>query len=223
MSESDLAEKVSWTPLLEKYFSETAERAGCLSWLHQKSEGYYSKTKKWIELPAIVLSSVIGFGSVGSSSMFENDTKLASIILGVMSLFVSVLQTTGSYFGWSKRAENHRLSAIHYSKLQRFISIEMKLPQAERMEPTAFLKMVKGEYDRLQEVSPLIPSHIVEEFKSKFNNENYKDISKPPECNGLEHVVVFEETPSLVIRSPIHTPRIEAPIHPLTQEQEKKQ
>ena len=207
MSESDLAEKISWTPIIEKYFSETAERAGCLAWLHQRSEGYYTKTKKWIDLPAIILSSVIGFGSVGSSSMFENNTKIASIILGVMSLFVSVLQTTGSYFGWSKRAENHRLSAIHYSKLQRFVSIEMKLPQIERMEPTSFLKMVKQEYDRLQEVSPLIPLHIIEEFKSRFNNEKYESVSRPPECNGLENVLIYEaDTPTLVIRSPLNSP-----------------
>ena len=213
MSESELSEKISWTPVLEKYFSETAERAGCLSWLHQRSEGYYTKTKKWIELPAIVLSSVIGFGSVGSTSMFENNTKLASIILGVMSLFVSVLQTTGSYFGWSKRAENHRLSAIHYSKLQRFVSIEMKLPQVERLEPTAFLKMVKQEYDRLQEVSPLIPIHIIEDFKKRFNNEQYNSVSRPPEANGLENVEIYkdeDDKPKVIIRSP--------PVSPVEQE-----
>jgi hypothetical protein len=202
----ELNENISWTPYLEKYFSDTAERANCMAWLHQNSEAIYSRRKVFIELPTIILSSVIGFGSVGSSTMFSGQTETASLVLGCMSLGVSVLQTIGSFFSWSKRAENHRLSAIQYSKLHRFISVEMKLPEKERIRPSDFLKMVKDTYDRLQETSPAIPDQVVSSFKKKFSVGAYADVCKPMEANGLEKVVIYKEVqkekPTTVVETP---------------------
>jgi hypothetical protein len=205
MADPELNENITWTPYLTEYFSETGERAACLSWLHQKSEAYYDKRKISVEWPAIVLSGIIGFGSVGSSSLFAGDTEMASMILGLMSLFVSILQTTGSFFQLSKRAENHRLSAVHYGKLHRFIAVEMRLPEKERIRPADFLKMVKDTYDRLQETSPVVPVPIINDFKHKFGGKKYDDVSKPPEANGLERVKIYgddwSKKPTIVIES----------------------
>lgn len=192
MSES-IGENVSWNTRLETYFANTGEKANCLSWLHKRCETIYSYRRTFIDLPVIVLSSLVGFFSVGSSSMFEGHENTASIALGIVSLVVSVLNTTGSYFQWSKRAEGHRISAIHYSKLYRFLSIEMSLPREERMSPADLLKYTKEAYDRLQEISPLIPPEAIREFQAKFGKNN--DISKPEEANGLEKIDVFIENP----------------------------
>ena len=120
--------------------------------------------------------------------MFE-DPKVSSVALGVGSLFVGVLNTLGSYFGWAKRAEGHRISAIHYSKLYRFITVELSLPREERMNPHDFLKYVKDQYDRLQEISPMVPQQVIREFQKKFKDE--KEISKPEEANGLEKITIY--------------------------------
>ena len=117
---------------------------------------------------------------------------MSSILLGVASLLVSVINTTGTYFGWAKRCENHRLSAIQYSRLYRFLAIELGLPRDERMTPTDLLKYTKDNYDRLQEISPLIPPEVAREFRKKFGKE--MDISKPEELNGLDRVQVFRDT-----------------------------
>jgi hypothetical protein len=201
MSET-IAENITWNPALEKYFADTGEKAHCLSWLHKRAEAVYSYRKTWIDLPVIVISGVIGFLSAGSTSMF-NDPQTSSIALGVASLFVSILNTAGSYFGWAKRAEGHRISAIHYSKLYRFLSIEMSLPREERMTPADLLKLTRDGYDRLQEISPMIPPEVLREFKKKFETE--KEIAKPEEANGLEHIIIFSEPtddrrPSFLVR-----------------------
>ena len=202
MSET-IAENITWNPQIEKYFADTGEKAHCLSWCHKKAEALYSMRKTWIDLPVIVISGVTGFLSAGSTSLFE-DAKLSSIALGVASLFVSILNTTGSYFGWAKRAEGHRISAIHYSKLYRFLSIEMALPRDERMTPADLLKLTRDSYDRLQEISPIIPAEVIREFQHKFKNE--KDISKPEESNGLEKIEIYEEkvkSPAFTLQTPI--------------------
>jgi hypothetical protein len=193
MSE-DISATISWNSRLEDYFASTGEKAHCLSWLHKKAEALYSSRRNFIDLPVIVISSITGFMSVGSTSMFE-DQRWSSIALGVASLFVSVFNTTGSYFAWSKRAEGHRIASIQYAKLYRFLQIEMALPRDERMNPRDLLKSTRDQYDRMQEISPLLPPEIIKEFQAKFKNEH--EISKPEEANGLEKISVWKaETPN---------------------------
>jgi hypothetical protein len=177
-----------------------------LSWVHKRSEQLYSTRKTFIDMPVIVGSSIIGFLNAGSSTMFS-DPQISSIALGIGSLVVGILNTMGTYFGWAKRAEGHRISAIHYSKLYRFITVELSLPREERMKPSDFLKYVKDQYDRLQEISPLVPPSVIREFQSKFSK--YTEISKPEEANGLEKIEVYHEvSPSFSSASSTPVPRM---------------
>lgn len=203
MSEEDLTD-VKWSEELETYFKETAEKSQCLAVLHKHAEGLFSNRKVFLELPCIVLSAVVGFCSVGSTYMFDNNTMLSSITLGVGSLFVSTLQTVGSYFGWAKRAEGHRISAIQYSKQHRFLLVEMSLPRDERMSAGSILKLTRADFDRLAEISPLLPSESIASFNKRFSNS---PISKPIEVNGLEPVKIH----NLRIRTPAISVEITSP------------
>jgi hypothetical protein len=189
---SEIADNVDWTSILEEYFSSSGEKAHCLAWCHKQSESLYSYKRNWIDLPVIIGSAIVGFLNAGSSSMFE-DPKISSIALGIGSLSIGILQTVNTYFNWSKRCEGHRIAAIQYSKLYRFLKIEMALPRNQRMLPNDLLKKVRDDYDRLQEISPLLPDSVIEDFKKKFSIDKYNDISKPEETNGLEKITVFEE------------------------------
>jgi hypothetical protein len=136
--------------------------------------------------------------------MFQGNEMIASISLGVGSLVVGVLQTINAYFQWSKRAEGHRITAIQYAKLYRFLNIEMSLPREERMTPKELLRHTKDAYDRLQEIQPILPTEIIAEFKREFNKPEYKDITLPEEANGLERIVVYNElgSPTSFLSSP---------------------
>lgn len=185
-----LSASVDWTPILENYFASTGEKAHCLSWLHKRAEAMFSHRTTFLDLPTIIIGAVNGFLSVGSKQIFPGD-EFASVYIGTVALFVSLLNTINSYFSWSRRAEGHRISALQYSKLYRFLSIEMSLPRHQRMSPAELLKYTKEAYDRLSEISPLVPRTIIDDFQKKFSNE--KNISKPEETNGLEHIVIFSE------------------------------
>jgi len=199
-SAKDKVPEAKWNESLETYLCDTAEKAECLSWVHKRSEELYSHRTTFIDMPVIVLSSLVGFCSVGSSTIFYGRPELSNILLGTVSLFVSLLNTTGSYFGWAKRAEGHRVSSISFSKLYRFLKVELSLPRHERMSPNSLLKYCKDQYDRLQEVSPLIPKLVADEFKRKFSK--YSAISKPEEMNGLSSVIAFD-----------HNPKSNPPVH----------
>ena len=184
---------IHWTDKLEDYFVTTGEKAHCLSWIHKRSEELFSVRRTFIDLPVIVGSGVIAFLNAGSQTMFA-DARISSIALGVGSLFVGILNTLGTYFGWAKRSEGHRISSIDYAKLYRFISIEMSLPREERMGPKDLLKKVKDDYDRLAEISPLVPTSVIRKFKRQFKKET--EISKPEEANGLHKIEIYRPTKS---------------------------
>ena len=185
--------EVTWNERLEEYFVEQGEQAHGLSLLHKHAEAMYSHRKTFIEIPVIVVSSVTGFLSVGSTSMFAGQEQISSVVLGVCSLIVSVFQTVGTYFGWARRAEGHRLSSIQYARLHRFLKIEMALPRDQRQTPGELLKYVRDATDRLQEISPLVPEGVIADYKKAYGK--IQDISHPPETNGLEKIVVFQENP----------------------------
>jgi hypothetical protein len=190
MGEPDEITTIHWTPLLEKYFASTGEKAHCYAYLHKRAEELYSNRSVFIDLPCIVLATLNGATSIGSTSLFGDD-KYASVGIGIVALFTAILQTIGTYFGWARRAEAHKIASLNYAKLYRFLRIEMALPRESRMKPKDLLKNIKEQYDRLAEVSPLIPSKTIKEFKEKFNTPEYAEISKPEESNGLEEIIIY--------------------------------
>jgi hypothetical protein len=187
-----LSNNVTWTHRLEEYFASTGEAAYCLSILHKAAEQRYSRLTIWIDLPCIALGTLNGATSIGSTSLF-GDHPAAPLVVGGIALLTALLNTIGTYFGWSRRAEGHRISNLQYEKLYRFLAIEMSIPRDQRMSPSDLLKHTKDTYDRLKETSPLLPPEAIADFKRRFDKPEYSDISKPSEANGIEKIVVFNQ------------------------------
>ena len=109
-----------------------------------------------------------------------------------MSLTVGVLNTVSTHFSWAQRAEGHRVANSSYSKMHRFIMIELSLPRDQRIEATSMLKVVRDGLDQLLDTSPKIPDHIIKEFKNQFDGST-DDLSKPGITNGLDPIYVYAE------------------------------
>ena len=180
---------ITWNSQLEKIMTDEGERSLCFSWLHAKSETYYSKLNPYLSLPVIMLSTIAGAGSIGSETLFSG-TKPANVVIGCISLTVATLNTIGSYFSWAKRSESHRIAATTYKKVYRFILIELALPRHERIAAKDMLKVVREQCDRLQETSPHIPDNVIIEFKKKFSTTT-PDVAKPEITNGLDPIIVY--------------------------------
>jgi hypothetical protein len=72
-----------------------------------------------------------------------------------------------------------------------------------RMTPHDFLKMVKDSYDRLAEISPMVPPSVIHKFQRRF--KKIHDIAKPEEANGLHKIEVYRQ-PGDDVKSPDTTP-----------------
>jgi hypothetical protein len=181
---------VEWNDRLEKLMAAEGEKCRGLAWLHERAEKKYSRLNTYIALPVIVLSTVGGFLSASTGSILPQDTTTSGM-LGGLSVFVGVLNTVGSYFSWAKRSEGHKVATLTYTKLYRFVSIEMSLPRSQRMRAPEFLKTIRDQIDRLGEISPIVPPDVIDEFNKHFHKCD--KIKKPEVTNGLEKVDIYRE------------------------------
>jgi hypothetical protein len=183
---------ILWRDDLEQYFASVGEKCLCSAWLHKRSEQHYTRKAIFIDLPVIVCGTVNGAISVGSNSLFGQDSS-APVYVGVVALGTAILSTIGSYFGFSRRAESHRMSALAYEKLYNYLTVELSLPRVERMRASDLLKHIRNEYNRLLETSPLVPADIIKLFKERFSAPEYAEVSKPSEANGLHPIHIYRE------------------------------
>jgi hypothetical protein len=198
---SDDRNQIKWSDILEEYFIDIGEQSNCLSFGHIESHKKYAKINQSLNFPIIILSALVGFSQGASSSIFD-DAKVSNLSLGGISLFVGILNTISSVYGFSARSESHKNSSINYYKLYSFIDMELKLPREERVSPSKFLKIVKDQFIQLKEQSPIIPNDVVIKFKNKF--KKYKDIvTFPVEFNGLMPIEKFNiKNDKVIIRLP---------------------
>jgi len=174
---------------LEELIASEGEKALAFQWLHDQAEKRYTQFNTFIVLPVIVLSTMSGTASIGQKELF-GDTPISAIGIGLVSIFVGILNTVASFFAWSKRAEGHRIAGITYSKLHRYISIELSLPREQRVPAKHFLKTIREQIDRLNETSPQVPQIIITAFQKRFDPVP-PDISVPEICNGLHKVEIY--------------------------------
>jgi hypothetical protein len=204
MDEARTSHEITWNSQLERILSDEGERSLCFQWLHSKSEKRYTKLNTYLSLPVIILSTLAGAGSIGSQSLFS-DSHAASIGIGAISLTVATMNTVAGFFSWAKRSESHRIAAITYGKIYRFILIELALPRDERMSPKDMLKVVREQCDRMNETSPPVPDVVIHEFREKFSHTT-PDLKKPEITNGLDPIIVHGAdmaTPIPTVKLPV--------------------
>jgi len=185
-------EEIEWNDALEKLLCEEAEKCMGMAWMHNKCEIYFSNKNNWLQIPIIVISTITGAASVGSSSLFPGNTQVASVALGGASILVSILGLINSYFSFGKRAEGHRLSDVTYRQMHRLVNIEMSLPRHQRMSPKQILKSIKEDLKRLSETMPRIPEEIIERYKREvIHDENAEIVAHPEITNGVHKVEAY--------------------------------
>jgi hypothetical protein len=176
-----------WNPAIESLIKSIGEKSLSLSWLHSRSEKRYSYLNNYLAIPSIILSTLAGVGTTA----FGSDKNI-NLVMGGVSILVSVLTTLNSYFMFAKRAELHRITSIQYSKLYLMISIELSLPRDKRMSVKAYMKIVSESIQRLNEIQPQVPDSVIKQYNQKFKDEP-DSISKPEITNGLVEILVFNE------------------------------
>lgn len=169
---------------LETLLKEQAEICESMSILHRESHNKFNKYTNAINIPVIVLSSVVGFAT-GIDINYEN----INVILGIFSVGIACIKSLDSYFQLGRRSETHRIVSLQYSQINKKIAIELALNRKDRMDPKDVLNFVRTDIKNLEEIAPLIPDDIIEEYKKKYPHTEI-EVKRPNITNGLSPVVV---------------------------------
>ena len=182
---------IGWSAQLEDIIAQEGERCSGLAWLHTKAEIETSTYNTYVQVPVIILSTLAGTASVGSSTLFGGSTTVSGIAIGLVSIGVGILNTLGGFFAFAKRSESHRIAHLNYSKLASKIAIELSLPRQERMKAEILLTYLRETMERLAETTPNCPLSIIKEFNEKYKNE--KQIALPIEVNGIHKIEIYRQ------------------------------
>lgn len=170
---------------LEKLLKEQAEIAESLSILHRNSHRKFSRYTNWINIPVIIGSSVVGFTTGLDLSYISN----INVILGIISVFIGIIKSLDSYFQLGRISETHRMVSLAYAQINKKIAVELALNRKDRISPKDMLSIVKTDVKNLEDISPLIPEDILEEYKAEYGDK-YEHIKKPNITNGLSPIEV---------------------------------
>ena len=184
--------KVEWSPENEMIMVEWCDIAQCYKWMNSRSHAKYSRLHAWYTIPAIILSTLSGTASFAQASIPDSYKQYAPAAIGSLNIFIGILTTIQQYLKISELNEAHRISSISWDKFARNIRIELAKRPEERCDAGSFLKLCRGEFDRLMETSPDISEHIIADFYVKFSGKKGSDkrrrfdqLRKPDICDTL--------------------------------------
>lgn len=171
----------------EELFRSSGEKSECMGILHMLSFQKYNKLSVWCNIPVIVLSSAIGF--ITTLDLFHGQT----IMLGTLSIFVSLIKSVENYFSITTRAEAHRITSLNYHKIAKLIEVQLALKREDRIQAIDLLDVITNDIANLRESEPSIDDDIIKRFNQKYGKEI---TSKPSIVNGLTQIKICQTTAS---------------------------
>lgn len=185
----DEEREIHWSDQLENLVAAEAERCRGYAWINQRCETIYTRKNNMIAIPVIILSTLSGATSMSSATLFNGETRISSIVIGLVGITVGILQTLNSFFQYAQKSTSHRVAYLHYSKLFNTTAIELSLPRNERLPCDQVLSNLRTSMERLAETTYSPPAYVLEEFNKRFKDED-KGIARPIESNGLFKVYI---------------------------------
>lgn len=177
---------MQWDDSVENLLSTLADEAQISSVPHHNCHLYYKKWSLCIQIPVIALSTITGGGNFISSADFLSPFKEKLIfIMGAISLFIAVISAVYKYLNLDSIVEGHRLSSLNWNKLYNDIRNQLLITSTDRQNANDFYKLVQSDYDRLLEVSPVVPQSFVAHIRKKLENTN---VEKPYYLGNFRHI-----------------------------------
>jgi hypothetical protein len=203
-----------WKEEEENLLKDWADKAQCYELLHSKSHAVYKSRHTWFVIPVIVISTVTGTANFAQDKITnERDKNIFVMVVGGLNIFAAIITTISQFLKVSEMNEGHRVASYSWGKYYRNIKTELAKHPLDRTNPADLIAMAKEEYDRLLELSPMIPKKIITEFNRTFLKNN--KISKPEICDIIIPTNVFNMskedriTMALAFNPPTIVPQVE--------------
>ncbi len=192
-----------WKEEEELLLKDWADKAQCYELLHSKSHVVYKTRHAYFVIPVIIISTITGTANFAQDKISDEANKnIFVMVTGGLNIFAAIFSTISQFLKISEMNEGHRVASYSWGKYYRHIKTELAKHPLDRINPKDMISMAKEEYDRLLELSPMIPKKIIKEFNMTFLENN--DISKPEICDKITSTTIYkmseEERKDMVLK-----------------------
>lgn len=171
----------AWKNEQENILKKWADKSLCFKIMHERSYNRFWSLNAWFNIPVIIISTITGTGNFASGS-FGTNSQYIIFILGAFNIFAGILATIATYTAVARKVEEHRFASVSWDKFARRLQIELAKSRADRVKAKDFIKSSSEEYDRLIEMSPILPNDIIRWFTNMIKTGDTEELGECATC-----------------------------------------
>jgi hypothetical protein len=154
-------DNVKWLPEEETYLKELSRLSEELSKKFKRYHDLYKERQAKFKIPAIVISSVTGIISFGTSNFPPQYSNFVSIGVGISSLFIALINSIESYMKIGETMSGSIQASMSFQKLKESIDVELALPPEDRTsQGIIFLRECFSQYEKIWDLAPNILKNV---------------------------------------------------------------
>jgi hypothetical protein len=171
-----------WKEEQEKILKKWSDKALCFKMMHERAHKRYWCLNAWFNIPVIIISTITGTGNFATGSL-GGSAQYATFAIGAFNIFAGILATIATYTGVAQKLEAHRFASVSWDKFSRKLQLELAKSRKDRNRAKDFIKQSAEDYDRLIEISPIIPNDIIRWFTTMIKTGSFEqDIGECGTC-----------------------------------------
>ena len=193
---------LKWNRDDDKILKEWVDKSACFKWLHEKSYKIYKAQYLRLMIPVIIISTLTGAANFALERIPDPTYQgYASLIVGTFNIIAAIISTIAQFLKTAELKESHNIAARSWDKFNRSIKLELQKDPLERTDKRDLFTYSMKEYDRLVELSPDIPTQIIEEFRNTYKNSI--DLIKPEITGTIISSKIYEKLQTKTIENVI--------------------
>lgn len=183
------AEANRWLYEEELYLRELSRLCQELSNKYKLYYELYKKRQARFRIPSIIISSVSGLLSFGSTNFPMNSREYVAIMVGIASLCIAILNSIETYMKVGENMAGSAQASIELQKLKEFIDMEISIPIDDRpTQGIIFLRDCYTRYERILDIAPNILKTIRFIKPSYIDNKRRQSITLPFDHNNSDDI-----------------------------------
>lgn len=184
-----------WLLEEEVYLKDLSRLSQELSCKFKRYHDIYKERQAKFKIPSIIISSITGIISFGTSNFPPQYSNYVSIGVGISSLFIALLNSIESYMKIGENMSGSIQASMSFQKLKESIDVELTLPIEDRVsQGIIFLRECYSQYEKIWDLSPSILKNV-RFIRPSYDPKNVSITLKPDNASYLENTeITLSET-----------------------------
>jgi len=184
-----------WLLEEEVYLKDLSKLSQELSCKFKRYHDVYKERQAKFKIPSIIISSITGIISFGTSNFPREYSNYVSIGVGISSLFIALLNSIESYMKIGENMSGSIQASMSFQKLKEAIDVELALPIEDRVsQGIIFLRECYSQYEKIWDLSPSILKNV-RFIRPSYDPKNVSITLKQDNASYLENTeITLSET-----------------------------